>query len=558
MGTEEATCFNLVDEPWIPVLDREGTVRDVSLLGLYEESGDLVRIVGDVPTQVFAIQRLLLAVLHRAVEGPADLQHWRAVRDDWPATTADVRAYLKHFHDRFDLRHSTQPFFQVAGLRTAKDEASGLEKLIADVPNGEPYLTMRLGSGLDRITWAEGARWLVHAHAFDPAGIRSGAVGDPRVTGGRGYPIGPGWAGQIGGVSLVGSTVQETLLYNLVVGDRADLTVESDDRPVWERRPLTACEELAGGRHPTGPVDLYTWQTRRIRLVGDASGVHGVVLAQGDRATPQNRHRLEPMAAWRFSEPQTKKLGLSTYMPRKHQPERAFWRGLASLLPDAGPPAGGAPAAALPPGVLKWATALRDGGLLQAQDVIRVRATGIAYGANESVVAEMIDDELLFPSALLRTDAQALRTVAVDAVEQSETAVRALAQLAGNLAAAAGAGDVDGPRDRARERAYAGLDVPFRAWLASLDDGESTLDSTARWQREVRRILWGLSRELVEGASVASWVGRDVLGRHVDTGQADAWFRRSLSQALPRGWAIEAGSGQPQANSPAGTFERTA
>ena len=557
MGTDAVACFNLVDEPWIPVLDREGSVHDVSLLGLFEESGDLVQIVGDVPTQVFAFQRLLLAVLHRAVEGPADLEHWRAVRDDWQATTADVRAYLTHFRDRFDLRHATQPFFQVAGLRTAKDEASGLEKLIADVPNGEPYLSMRLGAALERITWAEAARWLVHVHAFDPAGIRSGAVGDPRVKGGRGYPIGPGWAGQIGGVSLVGGTVRETLLLNLVVGGRADLTVESDDHPVWERAPLTSCEEVPGGRHPTGPVDLYTWQTRRVRLVGDDAGVRGVVLAQGDRATPQNRHRLEPMSAWRFSEPQTKKLGLSTYMPRKHQPERAFWRGLASILPDNGSTVGGAPAAALPPGVVRWASALRDGGLLRVEDVIRVRATGIAYGANESVVAEMIDDELVLPSALLRGDAQSLRTTAVDAVEQSETAVRSLAQLAGNLAAAAGAGDTDGPRDRARELAYAALDVPFRAWLATLTDDEPTLDSAARWQREARRILWGLSRELVEDASVASWVGRQVLGRHVDTGQADAWFRRSLSQALPRGWA-EAGPERPQADSPAGKLGRTA
>ena len=58
--------------------------------------------------------------------------------------------------------------------------------------------------GLERISWAEAARWLVHVHAFDPSGIRSGAVGDPSVKGGKGYPIGPGWTGQVGVVIVEG------------------------------------------------------------------------------------------------------------------------------------------------------------------------------------------------------------------------------------------------------------------------------------------------------------------------------------------------------------------
>lgn len=60
----------------------------------------------------------------------------------------------------------------------------------------------------------------------------------------------------------------------------------------------------------------------------------GVVLAQGDKLTPQNRYPVEAMSGWRFSEPpQTKKNGgRDTYMPRKHEPDRSFWRSLPAVL----------------------------------------------------------------------------------------------------------------------------------------------------------------------------------------------------------------------------------
>ncbi|MGV7400563.1 type I-E CRISPR-associated protein Cse1/CasA, partial [Mycobacterium kansasii] len=87
-----------------------------------------------------------------------------------------------------DLFDPVAPFFQVAGLRTAKDDVFSLDRIVADVPNGEPLFTTRSGADLARMAPAEAARWLVHAHAFDPSGIKSGALGDDTVKGGKGYP----------------------------------------------------------------------------------------------------------------------------------------------------------------------------------------------------------------------------------------------------------------------------------------------------------------------------------------------------------------------------------
>ena len=197
--------------------------------------------------------------------------------------------------------------FRSLGCEQRKDEVFGLDKIVADVPDGEPLFTTRSAANLSWMNAAEAARWLVHVHAFDPSGIKSGAVGDATVKKGKGYPIGPGWSGQIGGVLPQGNDLRQTLVLNLVARD-VDTYVRiggHDDVPPWERDPDgPAWAE----RPPRGAIDLYTWQTRRVRLVGDRDGVVGVVLANGDKIQPQNRHGLEPHTAWRYSEPQSKKL----------------------------------------------------------------------------------------------------------------------------------------------------------------------------------------------------------------------------------------------------------
>ena len=537
---DSAKQFNLIDSPWLLALTLDDRLTEISLGDAIVNASRYKQLVGEIPTQVFAIERLVLAVLHRAVEGPQDIRSWRAIRDSWDQMARLALDYLDVFRDRFYLVHPSAPFFQVAGLHTAKNEWSGLEKLITDVPNGAPYLTTRLASGLASIDFGEAARWLVHTQAFDTSGIRSGAVGDPRAKSGRGYPIGPGWAAQIGGVILQGDSLVETLQLNLMALGTVQVRSGAGDLPPWERAPLSEQEEVAGGRQPTGLVDLYTWQARRIRLDHHDGKVTGLVLAQGDGMRPQNRQDVEPMSAWRFSDLQTKKLGGTTYMPRLHDPSREFWRGLSALLPQVASNEGAKkPAPTLQPELLRWVGILRADGAIPDDQVIHVRAVGLVLGSKQSVVDEVVDDILSLPASILNPGCADLVTQVLDAVERTDQAVRALASLAGNLAHAAGLDPKSmDPLDRARERAYAALDAPFREWLVSLTSPEDSQASATRWTSTARSVLWALSRDLVESVGPAAWKGRAVnqgnTKLHVDLGQADAWFRTKLSSALPR------------------------
>ncbi len=532
--------FDLRQQPWIPVRTRQGDVEEVSLVDMFERADDVQGLSGEVPTQVVALYRLMLAILLRAVDwDPADpIDHWQRAWHGEVDLGEMVRAYLDRVSDRFDLLHPVTPFLQVPDLRTAKGEFSPLTSLIADVPNNFQYFTTRAGRSLQSIGLGEAARWLLHANAFDVSGIKSGAVGDDRVKGGKGYPIGTGWAGQLGAVLIEGTTLRETLLLNLVLIDRDGQRWADTDRPVWERPPLDAGVER-DVPVPLGLADQLTWPSRRMRLQLDGRRVVGVLIANGDPLAPQNRFRTETMTGWRRSIPQEKKLKSSTpvYMPRLHQSERALWRGLEALWSQVGvPERSREPDKGKPPGVLDWIYRLLAEEALPEDFPIRTTAIGIEYGSNNSVIDEMIDDSVLIHAVLLGGHGRALRTAAVDGVTAADRAVQALANLAGNLAVAAG-GEATGPRDRAREQGFFALDTAFREWLARLRSDSDPMPERTQWEDRIRQEIAELGRELIESAGIPAWIGREHQGRHVDSAQAAIWFDTALAKALPLAFA---------------------
>lgn len=540
----DVLSFDLTHEPWIPVLDLGGHERVLTPLQVVEQAGELSSIGGELPTTCFALTRLLLAVLHRAVGGPRDREHWAELWAEPDLPVDAVADYLDRCHDRFDLLSPLVPFMQVAELRTARDEYSGLNKVIADVPNGLPLFSTRSGRGLDRIDFAQAARWLVHVHAYDLAGIKTGVMGDPRTKQGKSYGDGVAWLGNTGGVLVEGPTLRDTLLLNLLPYRDDELVLRwgrpADDLPVWERAPLGPDVERSGDgqprRRPTGPADLFTWQSRRVRLNSRGDGVVGLVFTYGDRLDQLNAHTFEPMTSWRRNPDQEKaNNGAVIYTPRRHSVSRVFWRGLEALLPVAVPSTTGKNAAvSLPPANLAWIAVAQQQEYIDPALIVRTRVTGLLYGppGQNTKVDELVDDQLSARVAALRSGEGTVGEQAVVAVRRAEDAVKALKNLAGNLVRAAG-GESDGVRGRTEETAFAALDSPFRRWAAGLLPDSPLAAVQADWQRQVARLVTRLADELLDQAGEAAWKGRVVLGRHVDSGLADAWFRAALRTALP-------------------------
>lgn len=191
-----APDYNLLEEPWIPVLLSDGSVKHMGIRDVFRFASDITDLACELPTQKIAIQRLLLAICYRTIKIP-DVKAWKKL---WISGVPEepIQSYLDKWEDRFFLFGGDYPFMQAPNLRTAKDSISGLEKIIADIPNGTQFFTMRYGKAVSQISPAEAAIWLIHTQAFDPSGIRSGAVDDPEVKGGKGMPIGPSWSGNLG------------------------------------------------------------------------------------------------------------------------------------------------------------------------------------------------------------------------------------------------------------------------------------------------------------------------------------------------------------------------
>lgn len=171
--------FNLVDEPWVCVRDEEGAVREVSLLELFEQASHIKCLANDLPTQDFAILRVLLAILQRALlptldEDSDPVEVWVDLWNTSELPMEEISEYLGKWKGRFDLFDSEKPFMQVAGLNwkegsAAEKGGSNLKRIIADVPSRDEkrFFTQRIGRGLYRLDFSEAARWLIHLQAFD-------------------------------------------------------------------------------------------------------------------------------------------------------------------------------------------------------------------------------------------------------------------------------------------------------------------------------------------------------------------------------------------------------
>lgn len=553
--------FNLMDRAWIPVTLTNGGHRDLSIREVLEMADDIMAIDGDIPLQRFTLTRLLLAIMYGAFnrrftdgqgrERTLDASLWlfllkegaqgrfaRKVLDD----------YCGRFQDRFDLFDPVNPFYQVAGLHTAKKDVSGLEKLILDAPSGDPFFTTRIGEGLKSLDAAEAARWLVTAQAFDPSGIKSGAVGDPRVKNGKGYPIGTAWCGNLGGFLVEGSTLWQTLMLNFVgkavLSGPYSAVSWNDDKPIWERpqRDEKTADDfdqpadvVGGTMFFHGPVTLLTWQSRRIRLAHDGETVTGVVIANGDRLKPQNAYCFEMLSGWRLSDPQSKKLHRIVYMPRKHDPTRAIWRGLPTLITGdftSKDVKDSKPAEYLRPFVLDW---LSDMGV--SSRPVRLHAFGVEYGAQEAVVDSVVDDALDVNLVVLTKRDKEMRDVIEEAVSSTDQGVGAFRYFAGLVAQAQGI-EPDGPRQKAGELAYGAFDAVFRQWLRGIDEESDKSRLRQEWRDRAWSLLRRIERRYMEGVSPRAMVGRllpqsgtsqeQSAPRPMSVAVADAWFQARL------------------------------
>lgn len=536
--------FDLRTEPWIPVERLDGTADVVSIRDALSGANQIRRISGEIPGEGLALLRLLLALVYCIYNVPAEASEkekrelWYELRDLGSFDAKLVDNYLADYPHEFDLFDGEHPFYQVAGLAyMGEKEFDPVSELMLDVPKPEKYLfSMRSPEHLDALPLDLAARYLVVAQALDKAGIKSPVAGNTSARNGKAYApkgaLGTGWCGALGGIYLEGRNLFETLLLNFVLFlSNAPVTAPDDYAP-WEREAPSpdTCQ-----REPTGPIDLLTWQSRRIRLVPsvDGSSVRGVIISYGDVLLPANKQRYEMMTGWRESKQQQKKLGTATIplMPVAPDTARALWRGLPGLLAVA---ADGQ--AHLRPGVIRWMSELQDGPSSEDWRLsVRIMCQGLSYGTQSSVVDDAMTDSVDLRATLLREDSEAVSQM-LDVIKRADQAVGALVQFVQNVERSQGDkrryesfsdSAAQATKEDVREGAYDALDGLYRSRIAGFPE-ERTLEYCVEWRAETQRVLRRLAQSYVSRQHVSCFSEHD----DVSVGQAFAWFERNLAKAL--------------------------
>ena len=238
--------FNLVHEPWIPLIRSESGQREE--VGLREAlvSAHHFRAVQDpLPTAEFGLYRLL-TVLVLDIFQLEDTEMLGDLLEAGEFSAARVDAYFTQWNDRFDLFSETYPFLQTAGMDAEANKP--LAGLLPSIPSGTNAAHFHHAQeGAFGVCPAAAARLLTTLAPFMTAG---GAGLAPTLNGA------PPWYALILGETLFG-----TLCRNAFVLDRQRLAL---GKPAWRNdEPLNSSERCI----KADLLEGWTWRPRRIQLV---------------------------------------------------------------------------------------------------------------------------------------------------------------------------------------------------------------------------------------------------------------------------------------------------
>lgn len=511
--------FNLLDVPWIRVIQPDCSVKEVSLTDALVNAHTYCDLRGELATQDIAVQRLLLAVLHTVFErvdadgNPSpplsklsrkDIKNrWKTLWDLGHFPAEPIQTYLNGQHEKFWLFHPERPFWQIPEIKKGtKPTEYGAKKLngelleSGDKQRSKPRLfSMFSGNEKNELTYPQAIRWLLYINAFDDS--------SSKPTPGKNLPsTGTGWLGQLGLISAVGNNLFETLMLNLTLLQEPLKKWSGENCPCWEL-PQVRCAERVEIPVPDNAAQLLTLQSRRLILHRANGKVTGYSMLGGDFFQKEEAFA-EQMTVWMPVSEDKRNRG-EKVRPQRHNAAKQFWREFPAAFADQ---EGGRK-----PGIVNWIGWLQGENALNKCDLIRFRIASVQYGSKNSSVQDTFADDLSLHVDLLTELGKPWQKKIADEVQKNEK----LAAYAGHLAnaltqAAGGSGDdmLKSERMQAASQLYYRLDRPFRDWISSIEPGKDADAGCQRWEQEARKIALAYGRELVSAAGPAAFAGRTV------------------------------------------------
>lgn len=299
--------FNVLDQRWIPVIDRNGKRDMLGLRKLLEESHELREISDPSPLAEYSLYRFIGLFLMDAFK-PEEEVDIEELLEKGRFDTEIIEQYISTCVSEgvsFDLFDEKRPFLQSRFDPKDINQLKPVSYLDNSIPSGNTH-TLFDHNPKQTMEAKEAAKYLLTSYWFCTAAA-------------QGYPSGVYGAPPFFGV-IKGNTLFETLVALLVPKDRISLPF--DNPPVFWRRvkPVIAKEERA----TTSWLEGMLFPTRRIQLVPDSNGnVIQLYYGQGENFKNTELWR-DPYVTYLSNE--------DGFYPMRPHSDNPIWRNYCDII----------------------------------------------------------------------------------------------------------------------------------------------------------------------------------------------------------------------------------
>ncbi len=316
--------YNLIDEPWIPVLMQDGATRTVSLSEIFSDNDGAIADLALNPYERVAVSRLLLCISQAALE-PARLIDESAWLEAKSAVCPMALAYLRKWHGRFFL-YGPHAFLQPDCIALAKaDSATPLDKLVLQFSSGNNSTLYDHGAALAcrDLSFSELILGFLVFQNFSSGGTSGQCIWDGVETK-KLIVGGPCRERSMLFSILLGDNLIETIWLNLLTDQWARRSLKANwGRPFWEFDELSRKMTADNEKTILGHLAPFS---RAIKLTkGATTCILGEALSY-----PQIPEWREPMASVKLQNEAKKSEFAETYV--SSNPAMMPWRELPSLL----------------------------------------------------------------------------------------------------------------------------------------------------------------------------------------------------------------------------------
>lgn len=517
--------FNLVTQPWIRVMNSDGTLKLVSLSDVFEHAQDYTDLAGNVKAQDVAVMRFLLSVLttvymrvdqdgkgYKNINKLTDEEKNKLLLNTWQKLHkqghfSDVAVnYLKTYQMHFDLLSKRFPF----GQATEEQFKGAINKVIGTGNTGKvayKQMNRMINESNNSIsTWANASlfdkykfsladftRWLITYQAYTGSTDKLKLKGVKAATFAGGcLVITPTYA--------KGSNLFETLMLNLKL--HVDKYTKFEQRPIWEMTFDDIVKTRKKGSLPDNLAELYTMPSRLVYIDWDKS-LPDIYVAGLPKVNYDNGF-IEPMTPWHkvdgVSHPNVKRID---DLPKSLWQDYGEFTSLDQNTHQLG--------------IAQWLQYLRSNNAISKSYPLHLASAGFVKSSNSMAQTPQVsyaDDFKIEAGVFLSDDGDGHWSHdIIYVIDQTQKIAKSYYALAMNIAELSGASDDVAKKIVQKQMTvfYDNLDMPFKKWLSEINPKDDPKCQEKKWQGVLKGLLEDMISDFKENANNRAIAGNVIV-----------------------------------------------